>query len=142
MKDISELVEKRYIDFFTNPDSEYVEKSPENAGGWRYPEIMNDFRRCVVCMYPATKYNSEDNRPLWAKMRQKYYDDKPYVYPDEMITKLELFDNKELIAFIHYCVVYKERFCDGAYGDYAKDGFIGRALLRLRDLPLVISEND
>jgi len=141
MKDISVLVEQRFIDFFTNPDSEFIVKPTEEDGIWRYPEIMEEFKKYVGFLEWSVHfsgYSGESRRPHWALMRQKYFDGRDYVYPEEMITKLEEFDNRDCLAFLHYCVSYKERFCDGAYMDYSKEGYIGRILLRLSQLPLTI----
>ena len=59
-----------------------------------------------------------------------------YVHPDEMIEHLSEFDSREIIGFLYYCTIYKERFCDGVYGLYAKEGFIGRLLIRLKEILL------
>ena len=82
-----------------------------------------------------------DRKPIWAEMRDKYFNGRPYVYPDEMIEHLSEFNNEEIVAFLQYCSNYKERFCDGAYGRYAAEGFIGKLLVRLKELPLYITKD-
>lgn len=136
-KDISFLVSDDYISFFSNCTTDCVGKYTGFIGCWDYPEIMESFKKKVIRAH-ASLYNflMNSKKLVWAEMRDKYFGGKAYVYPDEMIENLNKFDNKEIIAFLHYCTVYKERFCTGAYGEYAKDGFIIKLLLRLKKLPL------
>lgn len=140
--DISYLVDDKYLDFFVNPKSECAGKPTGYIGSWNYPDIMIEFKGKVLnALEVADDYYSRDrdgDKPVWAKMRDKYFGGRSYVYPDEMIQKLDDFDNREIVAFLYYCVCYKERFFDGAYGDYAEDGYIGKLLLRLKELPLTI----
>ena len=138
---VSALVSDEYVDFFTDPNApcEAVFAN-DGTNAYTYPELMERFRSIVLKAVTAVDAirRGRENKPVWAKMREKYYGGKAYVYPDEMIEHLEEFSVEELVAFLHYCVIYKERFCDGAYGGYAKEGFIGRVLLRLRELSLEI----
>ena len=59
-----------------------------------------------------------------------------------MIIFLDQFDNKQIIEFLWRCVRYDERFCEGAYADYAEEGIIGKLLTRLKLLPLTIEPFD
>ena len=67
-------------------------------------------------------------------MVENLFNGKPYVDPDEMIGYLDEFDIREIIAFLHYCTIYKERFFDGIYGVFTMEGYIGRLLMRLKEL--------
>ena len=88
--------------------------------------------RAYAAIYDFRGYNGR--RPVWAEMRDKYYNGKSYVYPDEMIEHLNEFDSREVIGFLYYCTVHKERFCDGSYGTYTMKGYIGRLLMKLKEL--------
>ena len=142
--DISYLVDEKYLDFFTKPHPEYEESKTGYSDFQNYPDIypdiMNEFKVKVLNALQAANDYGLLNRhnPIWAQMRDKYFGVRPYVYPDEMIENLYEFDNKEIIAFLHYCTNYKERFFTGAYGLYAEEGYIGKLLLRLKELPLTI----
>ena len=140
-RDISYLTEEKFRNYFNEHKPECEGTSTGYLGSWNYPDIMNDFRDKVLnAISAANDYGALNrNKPIWAKMRDKYFDGKPYVYPDEMIGKLSEFDNKEIVAFLHYCVCYKERFCDGAYGSYARSGIIGKLLARLAELSPTLS---
>ena len=142
--DISYLVDEKYLVFFTNPRPEY-EGSKTGYSDFQnypdiYPDIMNEFKLKVGNAYAAANDYGllNEHNPIWAQMREKYFDGRPYVQADEMIEKLHEFDNKEIIAFLRYCVCYKERFFTGAYGLFAQEGMIGKLLLRLKELPLTI----
>ena len=141
-KDISYLVENKYISFFTNPDSDCEGASTGFLGSWNYPERMLEFKNKVGNAYSAI-YNYKGYngiQPVWAEMRNKYYDGQDYVNAEDMMEQhIKDFSTKEVIAALHYCSIYKERFCDGAYGYYAKEGYIGKLLLKLKGLPLSLS---
>ena len=72
-------------------------------------------------------------------MRKNYFDCAQVVYALDMIKNLDSFDNREVVAFLYDCVVYEECFCKGTYGYYAQEGLIGKALLRLKELPLTLT---
>lgn len=140
--DISHLVDDKFVSFFTDPDSDCKGKTTGYLGSWNYPEIMNSFSffvkeaLCAVYNYDfdmSMYIYMTGQDTIWQKMREKYFNGKPYVQPEEMIEHLGEFDNKETISFLHYCACYSEQFCDGAYGDYAKEGYIGKLLLRLKE---------
>ena len=135
-KDISFLITDEYVSFFTTPTSECEGKSTGYIGSWDYPEIMETFKdkilRAYRALYNFRCYNGRKH--VWAEMRDKYCNGRSYVHPDEMIEHLSEFDSREIIGFLYYCTIYKERFCDGIYGFYAKEGFIGRLLIRLKEL--------
>ena len=133
---ISALTSDEYVSFFTNPESKCrAVFSGDGTNRYTYPDIMNRFKSAVLKAYSAVRSELSSRKPIWALMREKYYGGAPYVYPDVMIEHLNDFSVEELLAFLHYCTEYKERFCDGAYGNYASDGFIGQVLVRLRELP-------
>lgn len=141
-KDISYLVDDKYVSFFTNPNSDCEGTTTGYLGSWNYPKIMEEFRQHVInatkAIYDYDLFSKKKN--VWAEMREKYYDGKPYVFAEDMIEEhLKDFDNREIIAALHYCVVYKERYCDGICGYYAKEGYIGQLLLKLKELPLSLS---
>ena len=138
--DISNLVDEKYLDFFTHPVSDCEESNNVYCDFSDYPDIypaiMIEFRENVIkalIEMDGFEFNA-DNKPRWAKMRDKYFDGKPYVQASEMIEKLDEFDYKEIIAFLHFCVCFKERFITGTYGVYAEKGLIGQLLLRLKEL--------
>ena len=137
-KDISFLITIEYVSFFSAPTSEYEGTSTGYIGSWNYPEIMETFKdkilRAYRSLYNFRGYNGR--KPVWAEMRDKYCNGRSYVHPDEMIEHLSEFDSREIIGFLYYCTIYKERFCDGVYGFYAKEGFIGRLLIRLKEILL------
>ena len=129
---ISNLCEEKYVDFFTDPSSEFVVEA-EKAYAF-YPEIMEKFYRRVRKAFMAVNKGPVIKGPsIWTKMKEKYFGNTS-VFPEEMIEKLSEFDTREIVAFLYYCVMYKERFCDGAYGYYAKQGIIGKLLTRLNEI--------
>ena len=67
-------------------------------------------------------------------MRKKYMNGKPYVPIDEMIAdgRLDRFSADEVVAAIYFCLVYKERFCEGYFMHCCEDGIIGKLLLCLK----------
>ena len=73
---------------------------------------------------------------IWTLMRQKYMKGKLYVQIDEMIEdgRLEKFSADEVIAAIYFCLMYKERFCEGYFLDCCEAGIIGKLLLRLKNI--------
>ena len=130
---ISCLCEKKYVDFFTDPASEFTVAEAGKAGTC-YPEIMEEFYHRVKKAFMAVNKGPVIKGPsIWTQMKEKYFGNAS-VFPEEMIEKLSGFDTGEIVAFLHYCVMYKERFCDGAYGDYAKQGIIGKLLARLGEI--------
>ena len=142
--DISYLLDEKYLDFFTNPRPEYEGSKTGYSVFQNYPDIypgiMNEFKIKVLNAYTAANDYGLLNahNPIWAQMREKYFEGRPYIQPEEMIEKLYEFDNKEIIAFLHYCVCYKERFFTGDYGLFAEEGLISKLLLRLKELPLTV----
>ena len=136
-KDTSFLYVDEFISFFTNPPSECAGTPTGYLGSWNYPDIMESFRN-KVARASAALYGfgcrPNGRKPVWAEMRDKYFNGKPYVDPDEMIGYLDEFDIREIIAFLHYCTIYKERFSDGIYGVFTMEGYIGRLLMRLKEL--------
>lgn len=136
-KDISYLVADEYITFFTDQTSECEGTSTGALGSWNYPEIMMSFREKVghahASLYNFKGYNG--GKSVWAEMCDKYYGGKAHVYAEDMFDgHFDEFDSREIIAFLHYCVIYKERFGDGSYGQYAKEGYIGKLLIKLKEL--------
>ena len=126
-RDISYLVDERFVTFFTDLDSDFDE---------RYEGIMHEFRMKVLKAYKATYGFCRDNMktPHWVEMCNKYGD-----AADKMLQHLNELSNVEIIAFLEHCIWRDERYCTGAYTDWAKAGVIGTVLLRLRDLPLVLN---
>ena len=47
---------------------------------------------------------------------------------------LNEFDSREVIEFLYHCTVHKESFCDGIYGTFTMNGYIGRLLMKLKEL--------
>lgn len=141
LRDISYLVADEYLSFFLDPNAECLVPSAKSPGKWEYSEIMQAFKQKVLTAYSAMVAldDSLSRKSVWAKMRDKYFNGKDYVYPDEMICYIDSFDNSEIVAFLHYCAEYKERFCDGAYCEYVKDGYFGKLLLKLKERPLSFS---
>lgn len=138
-RDISFLVCNEFLAFFTSPGSEF---KGESAGGcfWEYGGIMDTFLGKVLRARKAIyNFDYPDKKPVWAEMRDKYFGGRSYVHPDEMIAHLCEFNNKEIIEFLWFCSVYSERWCPGAYGIYAEEGYIGKLLVRLKDLPLSVA---
>ena len=133
---IFSLIDRRFVKFFSDPKAECEGKTTGYLGSWDYPEIMENFRVEVVREYIAVhkQEGRSEVKPVWAEMREKYFNGRSYVYPDEMIKHLNSFDSREIIGFLHYCTVYKERFHSGAYGVYAKEGYIGKLLLKLKEI--------
>ena len=129
-RDISYLVDERFIAFFTDLDSDFEEQYEEG--------IMYEFRMKVIKAYQAT-YGFDTHKmvtePRWVEMRNKYgtsdYDMPHY---------LEEFSNVEIIAFLEHCIWRDSRHFPEAYTDWAKNGVIGKALLRLKELPLSLDE--
>ena len=128
-RDISYLVDERFIAFFTDLDSVFEEQYEEG--------IMYEFRMKVIKAYKAT-YGFDTHKmvtePRWVEMRNKYGD-----AADKMLQHLNELSNVEIIAFLEHCIWRDERYCTGAYTDWAKAGVIGTVLLRLRELPLVLN---
>lgn len=133
-RDISFLITKEYLDYFINPKQECKGETTGYLGSWKYPSIMKKFKVDVLKAFTLANGPKRD-KSIWAEMRNKYFDGKPYVYPEEMIENLFKFDNKEIIAFLWFCSCYKERFIDGVYGEYASEGLVGKILKRLEELP-------
>ena len=137
--DISYLVDDKFVSFFTDPNSNCKGTSTGYLGSWNYPEIMKDFQWKVVYAYHATVNFLTYHKPIWAIMREKYFNGEPYVQPEEMIKYKDSFDNREIIAFLDFCANYSELYNDGIYGAYAKEGLIGIMLLELKKRPLKLS---
>ena len=137
-KDISFLITEEYVSYFTD-ESSCFDGAP--LCGEPYPEIMerfsDDVARAHRALYRFGYYYEMgiEYKMVWAEMREKYFNGEPYVQPEDMILFLKAFDNRECIAFLYYCVIYKERYCIGVFGEYAKEGLIGKVLLRLKELP-------
>lgn len=125
-----------YIQFFTDPASECEAVfAGDGSNGHSYPDLMNRFRRDVLkASHEAHIMGAGQGKPVWSQMREKYFQGEDYVEPERMIAHLRDFSKEELAAFLHYCVIYKEGFCDGTYGDYVKEGLIGQILLRMKEL--------
>ena len=91
-KDTSFLYVDEFISFFTNPPSECAGTPTGYLGSWNYPDIMKSFRN-KVARASAALYGfgcrPNGRKPVWAEMRDKYFNGKPYVDPDEMIGYLE-----------------------------------------------------
>lgn len=124
-KDISYLVEDRFIDFFTDPKSDFEER---NDG------IMYEFRMKVLKAYKATygfgRIKCETH--MWRQMLDKYCN------TDKMLNCLYELSNIEIIVFLEHCIWREGRFNYRAYTDWSKEGVIGKILLRLKELPLVL----
>ncbi len=131
--DILLLISDEYVSFFSDPAPDCRGETTGSLGSWNYPAIMGSFREAVMDAYThICRFGREDDKPVWALMREKYFDGEDYVQPEDMILHIDSFDVSEFVAFLHYCAWYKERFCDGAFGDYTKEGLIGKCLLKLK----------
>ena len=140
------LIQDKFIHFFNDPLSIYDNGSLWNAcyaGCVRYTNVVLEF---VILFnefleYRFLKETLETKKAIgfgetWAAMRQKYMNGKQYVQIDEMIADghLEQFTADEVIAALHFCLIYKERYCEGYFMDCCEEGIIGKLLLHLKHL--------
>lgn len=143
------LTQDKFVRFFSDQTSIYDNGSLWEsiyAGCVRYTNTVLEFEILFreFLEYLSLKEYIESTKAIrfgeiWASMRKKYMNGKPYVQIDEMIAdgRLDCFSADEIVAAIHFCLVYKERFCEGYFMDCCEDGIIGKLLLRLNDLACV-----
>ena len=132
--DISFLLEETYVKFFTTA----VDVK------WESP-IMQSFRYKVIRARGALtafgKYKR--SRPVWRDMCDRFYPQQNRViFPEEMIEHLYELNTNEIIALLWYAVIYRDRWCGGAYEEYANNGLIGKVLTRLQELPHKVCLDD
>jgi len=140
------LTQDKFIEFFSNPNAIY-----NNGNLWNccygtrvcYTDIVLEFELVFreFLRYGFYKNVVEGSEKLqygtiWAEMRQKYCNGKGYVHIDEMIAdgRLEQFTAKEVLAALYFCLIYKERFCEGYFLDCCENGEIGKLILHLKKI--------
>ena len=140
------LTQERLVDFFNNPNSIYNNGNLWNSlYGTRvcYTDPVLEFdimmsEYCNYCFYKSHVEGAPQMRfgEVWSNMRHKYLGGKEYAQIDELIAdgRLEQFTAEEVMSAIHFCAIYKERYCQGHFLDCCEDGIIGKLLLRLKNV--------
>lgn len=132
-KDVSFLVEERFVRFFTST----------TTADWESP-IMQLFRgKALRAKGTLTAYGKyKRSQPVWRDMCDRFYPRKMHVRPEDMIDHLNELDTNEVVEFLWYVVVYCDRWCGGQYEEYANNGLIGELLVRLQELPHTVCLDD
>ena len=140
------LTQDKLIAFFHNPESIYNNGNLWDAcygtcACYTDPvlelEIM--FREYLEYRFYKTEVEGAPKPrfgEVWSEMRQKYLGGKEYVQTDEMIAdgRLQQFSVEEIMSALYFCIVYKERYCEGYFLSCCEDGIIGKLLFHLKNI--------